>query len=97
MASVPSKRTNKLCTHAHHSDRSAAMAIFANGTYFVDTPYMHIRCWLHWSPLTLASVYIRYILCCQFDILGCNATIYLYVLVKVLNLKTDNLLKFVEF
>jgi hypothetical protein len=38
MASVPSKRTNKLCTHAHHSDRSAAAAIFANGTYFVDTP-----------------------------------------------------------
>jgi hypothetical protein len=24
------------CTHAHHSDRSVAAAIFANGTYFVD-------------------------------------------------------------
>jgi hypothetical protein len=47
--------------------------------------------------LTLVSVYNRYILCCQFDILGCNASIYLYVLVKVLNLKIDNLLKFVEF
>jgi hypothetical protein len=38
IVSVPSKRTNKLCTHAHHSDRSIA-AIFANGTYFVDTPH----------------------------------------------------------
>jgi hypothetical protein len=35
---VHSKRINKLCTHAHHSDRSVAEAIFANGTYFVDTP-----------------------------------------------------------
>jgi hypothetical protein len=24
--------------HAHHSDRSIAAAIFANGTYFVDMP-----------------------------------------------------------
>jgi hypothetical protein len=38
MVSVPSKRTNKLSMHAHHSDRSAAAAIFANGTYFVDMP-----------------------------------------------------------
>jgi hypothetical protein len=38
MASVKFKRTNKLCTHAHNSDRSAAAAIFVNGTYFVDTP-----------------------------------------------------------
>jgi hypothetical protein len=38
IASVPSKRNNKLCTHAHHRDRSLAVAIFANGTYFVDTP-----------------------------------------------------------
>jgi hypothetical protein len=36
MASVPSQRTYKLCTHAHLRDRSAAAAIFANGTYFVD-------------------------------------------------------------
>jgi hypothetical protein len=35
---VPSKRTNKLFTHAHHSDLSVAAALFANGTYFVDTP-----------------------------------------------------------
>jgi hypothetical protein len=42
MASVPSKRTNKLCTPAHHSGRSAAMAIFANGTYFVDTPHIFL-------------------------------------------------------
>jgi hypothetical protein len=32
-----SKKTNKLYTHAHHSDRSVAAAIFANGIYFVDT------------------------------------------------------------
>jgi hypothetical protein len=37
IASVPSKRTIKLCTHAHHSDRSVAAAIFASGTDFVDT------------------------------------------------------------
>jgi hypothetical protein len=37
MASMPSKRTNKLCTHAH-SDCSAAAPIFANRTYFVDMP-----------------------------------------------------------
>jgi hypothetical protein len=41
MASVPSKMTNKLCTHAHHSDRSAAEAVFADGTYFVDTPRIY--------------------------------------------------------
>jgi hypothetical protein len=38
IASVPSKRTNKLCKHTHHSNRSVAAEIFANGTYFVDTP-----------------------------------------------------------
>jgi hypothetical protein len=32
------QKDQKLCTHAHHSDRSVAAAIFANGTYFVDTP-----------------------------------------------------------
>jgi hypothetical protein len=36
---MPSKSTNKLCTHAHHGYRSVAAAIFANGTYFVDTPH----------------------------------------------------------
>jgi hypothetical protein len=40
IASVPSKRTSKLCTHAHHSDGSVAAAIFANETYFVDTPHI---------------------------------------------------------
>jgi hypothetical protein len=38
-----SKRTNKLCTHAHHSDRSAVAAIFANGTYFVGTPRISVH------------------------------------------------------
>jgi hypothetical protein len=38
------------------------------------------------SFLNFVSVYSRYILYCQFDILGCNATVYVYVLVKVLNL-----------
>jgi hypothetical protein len=38
MAPVSSQRTNKLCMHVHHHDRSIAVAIFANGTYFVDTP-----------------------------------------------------------
>jgi hypothetical protein len=40
IGSVPSKRSNKLCTHAHHSDRSFAAAIVANGTNFVDTSCM---------------------------------------------------------
>jgi hypothetical protein len=40
IAYVPSQMTNKLCTHAHRRDRSAVSAIFADGTYFVDTPRM---------------------------------------------------------
>jgi hypothetical protein len=40
MVSVPSKRTSKLCTNVHHHDHGAAMTIFANGSYFVDTPYI---------------------------------------------------------
>jgi hypothetical protein len=35
---VASKRTNKLCTHEYHSDRSVAAAIYANGICFVDSP-----------------------------------------------------------
>jgi hypothetical protein len=35
---VPCHRINKLGTHAYHRDRSAAAAIFANGTYFLDNP-----------------------------------------------------------
>jgi hypothetical protein len=34
------QKDQKLCTHAQHSDRGVAAAIFANGTYFVDTPRM---------------------------------------------------------
>jgi hypothetical protein len=46
MASVPSQRTNKLCTHVHHRDHRTAVAIFANGTYFLDTSRkkLHIHC-----------------------------------------------------
>ena len=33
---VPCHSINKLGTHAHRRDRSAAEAIFANGTYFLD-------------------------------------------------------------
>jgi hypothetical protein len=46
MASVPSQRTNKLWTHAHHCDCRAAAVIFANGTYFVDMSHkkLHIHC-----------------------------------------------------
>jgi hypothetical protein len=32
------KELKKLGTHAHHRDRSAAAAIFANGTYFLTNP-----------------------------------------------------------
>jgi hypothetical protein len=38
MSSVPSKWTNKLCTHAHHSACKSAVTIFANRIYFVGTP-----------------------------------------------------------
>jgi hypothetical protein len=38
----------------------------------------------HW-----ASVYRGYILCCRFDALGCNATIYVFV--KILKLKIVNI------
>jgi hypothetical protein len=49
---------------------------------------MHIHCWLHFSHLILAWVYSVYILCCRFEILGCNTIIlYEYVLVKMLNIK----------
>jgi hypothetical protein len=46
-----SKRTNKLCTDAHHSDRSVAVSIFANGTNFMDMPriqvlLVHIYVWV---------------------------------------------------
>jgi hypothetical protein len=55
---------------------------------------MHIRCWLHHSPLTLASVHSEYILCCRFDTLGCNATTY--ALFKMLGIKIVKLLTFLE-
>ena len=32
------ERINKLGVHAHRRDHSAAAAIFANGTYFLDNP-----------------------------------------------------------
>jgi hypothetical protein len=38
IASVPSQRIKRLSTHAHRRDCSAAAAIFANGTYFLDNP-----------------------------------------------------------
>ena len=40
IASVPWQRIKKLGTHAHHRDHSAAAAIFANGTYFLDSPHI---------------------------------------------------------
>jgi hypothetical protein len=36
---LPKGPINSACIHAHHRDRSAAVAIFANGTYFMDTPH----------------------------------------------------------
>jgi hypothetical protein len=32
--------------HAHHSDGSVAAAVFADGTYFVDTPHTSIILYL---------------------------------------------------
>jgi hypothetical protein len=45
-------------------------------------------------PFTLVIVYNGYILCYSFDILRCNA--FIYVLVKMLNIKIVKLLIFVE-
>jgi hypothetical protein len=45
----------------------------------------HNQCWLHCSPLTLTTVYSEYVLCYQFDVLGCHDAIY--VVVKMLNIK----------
>ena len=71
---MPSHRINKLGTHAHHRDRSAAAAIFANGTYFLDTlrtyrhnlyiyTYMHTCIYTHTYSYTYT--YIRtYIYTC---------------------------------
>jgi hypothetical protein len=63
MVFLPSQRTNKICMHAHHRDRSAAAAIFANGTYFVDTPrtYSHLywekkRTWINWVPSSMSQM-----------------------------------------
>jgi len=41
IASVTCHRINKLGTHEHHCDRSAAAAIFAKGTYFLDNSRMY--------------------------------------------------------
>jgi hypothetical protein len=43
IAPVLSKRANKLCMHAHHSDHRIAVAVFANRTYFVDAPRLYSR------------------------------------------------------
>jgi hypothetical protein len=43
IVSIPSKRINKHCMHAHHSDRSVAVAISSNRTYFADTPHTFIQ------------------------------------------------------
>jgi hypothetical protein len=54
--------------------------------------------WLHkWWPPRVASSSIElvsYILCCQLDILGFNATTY--ILVKKLNFRIIKMLKFIE-
>jgi len=40
IVSVPCQRINKLGTHVLIHDCSAAVAIFANGTYFLDNPHI---------------------------------------------------------
>jgi len=41
---VPCHRINKLGTRAHHPDRSAAAATFANGIYFLYNPRTFKAC-----------------------------------------------------
>jgi len=40
IGSMPCHRINKLGTRVHHHDRSTAVAIFANGTYFLVNPHI---------------------------------------------------------
>jgi hypothetical protein len=54
---------------------------------FEPSSRMHIQCWLHCSPLTSASVYSGYILCCQFGTLWCNAIMYVFV--RMFNLTSE--------
>jgi len=67
IASVSWQRIKELCAHAHHRDRSAAAAIFANGTYFLDNPRMLV-CWcFKLSVLCSEAVETRLVcwcLCC---------------------------------
>ena len=51
IASVPCHRINKLGSHLHHRNRSAAVAIFANGTYFLDNPRIIYRIWYQFCTL----------------------------------------------
>jgi hypothetical protein len=59
--SVPSHRI----THAHHRGHSAAEAIFANGTYFLDNP--HIFC-----KLTVMNMVTKK----NFDVISNQINIY---------------------
>jgi hypothetical protein len=66
MVSVPSQRTNKLCAHEQHRDRSAEAAIFANGTYFVDTTCIFEQTDIERVPSRITAEYTLSRRCSQF-------------------------------
>jgi len=55
--SVPCQRISKLGMHVHHRDHSAAEAIFANGTYFLDKPCI-INCFRSYRILKLPMKFL---------------------------------------
>jgi hypothetical protein len=82
MASVPSKRTNKFCTHGHHSDRSVAAAIFANGTYFVDMPRSSV-CNYFCDMFIAASFPLKYIMLVPRDIEKANNSHFSILIMEI--------------
>jgi hypothetical protein len=68
---LPKGPTN--CTHMHRSDRSVTAAIFANRTYFVDTP---CTMWQHaFLPLEFALKRILNIFCGLHSLLSSMRTV----------------------
>jgi hypothetical protein len=90
------------CTTKDEPGEISNYIFFLQHSFYRDTLYInyllhvsafrsssgtHIRCWLHCSPLALASVYSGYVLCCLSDILRYTATMYFLAKMLSSNLK----------
>jgi len=55
--------STNLGTHAHHRDRSAAAAISANGTYFLDNPRICALQKIRWTGkgTVITNNYVNFI------------------------------------